>query len=157
MKAGTDPLAMLTNPKKKKPAPNPQPVQTISTSNGSSNKLPTLNDAIIEQKQMYYSEEKIAFLRNFYHDEDFIKANAQMLPCEKLEIYEEASYNSEDPFSRGLLILTKFRIIYKFQDQQQLKKLKLSDNFFNIPLFYIKNVTKKQNNDKYTIEIPDYA
>ena len=69
-----------------------------------------------------------------------------MLPCEKLEIYEEASYNSEDPFSRGLLILTKFRIIYKFQDQQQLKKLKLSDNFFNIPLFYIKNVTKKRKN-----------
>ena len=153
MKAGTDPLAMLTNPKKKKPAPKPQPTQQTNTQNGSNTKLPTLNDAITEQKQMYYSEEKIAFLRKFYHDEEFIKANAKMLPSENLEIYEEASYNSEDPFSRGLLILTKFRIIYKFQDPQQLKKLKLSDNYFSIPLFYIKNVTKKQNNDKYTIEM----
>ena len=87
MKAGTDPLAMLTNPKKKKPAPKPQPAQTTSTTNGSGTKLPTLNDAITEQKQMYYSEEKIVFLRKFYHDEEFIKANAQMLPCENLEIY----------------------------------------------------------------------
>ena len=141
-----DPLNMLKKPKKKavkKEEPQAQPV-----------KLPTLNDQIKEQQKMMFSEEKIAYLKKFYGDEEYIRSNAQVLPCETLEIYEKASYK-EDLNLIGLLILTKYRLIFKFEDPQQLSKLELSDNYFKIPLFQIAkvNAPDKKNYDRYNLEI----
>ena len=121
VKAGMDPLAMMTKTKKK--------VVKKEEKSTSETKLPSLNEQITEQKKFYYSEEKIAFLRKFYNDEEFIRQTAELLPCEKIEIFEKASYKSEDPFSMGVLVLTKFRLIFKFEDPQQQKKLKLPQNY----------------------------
>lgn len=145
VKAGMDPLAMMTKSKKK--------VVKKEEKSTSETKLPTLTEQITEQKKFYYSEEKIAFLRKFYNDEEFIRQNAELLPCEKIEIFEKASYKSEDPFSMGVLVLTKFRLIFKFEDPQQQKKLNLPQNYFTIPLFSIKSVSKNPTKSIYSIDI----
>ena len=79
----------------------------------------------------------------FYNDVEFIKSNACLLPCEEVEIFATASYQTEDPFRKGVLILTKFRLIFKFENPNQLKNLQLKESYFIIPLFQINKIEKK--------------
>lgn len=98
----------------------------------------------------------LEFLHKFYGDKEFIRENAELLPCENIVIYEKASFRNDDLYSLGVLILTKYRLIFKFQDANQLNKLKLHDDYFKIQLFKIAKITKspdKVRNEKYYIDL----
>lgn len=98
----------------------------------------------------------LELLQQFYGDKQFIRENANLLPCENIVNYEKASFRNEDLNSIGVLILTKYRLIFKFQDPTQLIKLKLNDDYFKIQLFKIAKISKstdKVKNEKYYIDL----
>ena len=102
---------MMKNATKKKKPPQPKPEEKPA-------EVKEIEKKKIEKKDPF-SELNIAYLKKFYNDKEFIKENAELLPCENIEIYERASYKNEDIYSIGVLILTKFRLIFKFQDEKQ--------------------------------------
>ena len=179
LKAGTDPLNMMlySNKKKQLQQSSTTPTQSTSNSKGNTNNnnislSPTQNKSSTSLSlssstssssssssslNLYSMDnDTIAYLNKFYTDKAFIRQNAELLPCEEIENVEKASYKVPDVYSMGVLILTKFRLIFKFQDPSQVAKLDLKDEHFYIELFKISTITQnkdKKSIDYYTIDI----
>ncbi len=51
--------------------------------------------------------------------------------------YQEAYYRYEDNKLIGVLVLTDYRLIFRFKDSDVLQRLNLSQEFFKIPYFQI--------------------
>ena len=134
IKSGEDPLNLMLPPKEREP------------------ELETLT-----KKISHTNTPNPDLQKPFYNDVEFIKSNACLLPCEEVEIFATASYQTEDPFRKGVLILTKFRLIFKFENPNQLKNLQLKESYFIIPLFQINKIEKKNEYtkyiDKYSIDL----
>ena len=96
------------NPKKKKVEEKKPPEPKPEDKKEEAKKDPTKSGAYIAEF------ETIAYQKKFYSDENFITKNGGLLPCEKLENYEKASYKNEEPSALGILILSKYRLIFKF-------------------------------------------
>ena len=177
LKAGTDPLNMMLYSNKKKQlqqsSNKSSTTTTTNTNSTSSNSTNTSNDSSLSSSTQSKSSssssssstslniysmdnDTIAYLNKFYTDKSFIRQNAKLLPCEEIENVEKSSYKVPDVYSMGVLILTKFRLIFKFQDPSQVSKLDLNDEYFYIELFKISTITQnkdKKSIDYYTIDI----
>ena len=147
---------MMIKKKKKKPEPEKQ--------KESSNK--STPSPLSEQKQIKFQNNNniiggfdIQYIRKFYSDKDFIRKNAGLLPCENIENYEKASFNNNQSMNNlGLLILTKFRLIFRFQDPKMNNNNNISLDELSIPLFSISKIDKViENKDgSYEIDIHTY-
>lgn len=51
--------------------------------------------------------------------------------------YDEVYFRSEDNNLIGLLVMTDFRLFFKFKDTSMHRKLNLSEEYFCTPLFGI--------------------
>ena len=140
LKAGTDPLNMMlySNKKKQLQQSANKPTSTTSTSSNTSNdsslssstqnKSSSSSTSSSSSLNIYSMDnDTIAYLNKFYSDKSFIRQNAKLLPCEEIENVEKSSYKVPDVYSMGVLILTKFRLIFKFQDPSQVSKLDLKE------------------------------
>ena len=155
VKSGFDPLSMLSVPKKKNKEQNSSTPNPSTSQNKIEIKLP--NDSSKKEKSNNNSSKNLSFdfeyIKKFYSDKNFIRENSNLLPCENIEIYEKASYRSEDIYTIGILILTRYRLVFKFQDEKRKEKMNYNEEDFSIPLFLIKQINKIDNNGKYIIEL----
>ena len=142
---------MMSNKKKKKS----EPEKIKDSSSNQSTPSP-----IKEQKPIKFQNNNnniiggidIQYLRKFYQDKDFIKKLACLLPCENIENYEKSSYNNNQSISNlGILILTKFRLQFIFQDQKMNDNIALNE--LSIPLFSINKIDKVLENKDGSYEI----
>lgn len=153
VKYGDDPLNMLVKKaKKQKEAADKKAIENTEA------KSEIVEKPKVSQETLIQSDLNIAFIRKFYTDIDFIGFNSELLPCEKVESYEKVSYRYDDMNSLGILVLTKFRVIFKFQEPKNLEKFQVNDDSFKLPLFSIEKINKivekqRNNSEKYAIEI----
>ena len=79
------------------------------------------------------------------------------MTAETIKDLTKASYKEPDKNLVGVLVLTDFRIIFKFQDERNEKKCNFSEDYFKIPIFNIQKIEKVQDKrisyDAYPIEI----
>jgi hypothetical protein len=78
------------------------------------------------------------------------------MSCETCLEKVEAFYKSEDPNLKGILIITDFRIAFKFYFDTIIDRLGYGQDYFNIPLFCINKIEKaheKKNFKRYTLEL----
>src|SRR4051812_25121913 len=76
--------------------------------------------------------------------------------CETCLEKVEAFYKSEDPNLKGILVITDFRIAFKFYFDNMIDRLGYSQDYFNLPLFTINKTEKaheKKNFKRYTLEL----
>lgn len=59
------------------------------------------------------------------------------MTAENIIDYDEVYFRSEDSNMVGLLVMTDFRLIFKFKDTSMHKKMNLNENYFCTTLFNI--------------------
>ena len=152
VKAGFDPLSMMSKPKKKKVEKKPE---TKPVEDSSKKEEPKKENDTSRKSTSFVDGFDINYIRKFYTDKEFITKNCNLLPCEKIENYEKSSFKGEDIFSLGVLVLTKFRIIFRFQDMSQANRYLINIEDLEIPLFNIRTIKKSDKiiNDKYCIDL----
>lgn len=60
-----------------------------------------------------------------------------MLSCENILDNEETYYKIEDYNRIGMIVLTDYRVLFKFKDKSMHTKLGLFVEYFSFPLFHI--------------------
>jgi hypothetical protein len=96
------------------------------------------------------------FNNNFLLDVEYIKNNFQLMKAESVIDYSEAYFRCEDMNLIGILVMTDYKLMFKFKDENLHHKLNMPIEYFNIPLFGIAKVDKsseKKNFIKFTLEL----
>lgn len=92
----------------------------------------------------------------FFITREYIKNSFDLIKAENLIDYEEAYYKIEDMNLIGIVVLTDYRLLFKFKDEDLQKKMNLHEDYFKIPLFQITKIEKsseKKNITRYSLEI----
>lgn len=139
---------------------NPPEEKVIQTGN-----LNTLSDfinsdvplAVTNNNTFDYNTKVKSIKGDFFTDEALIRRNCSLMTAETIKDLTKASYKEPDKNLVGVLVLTDFRIIFKFQDERNEKKCNFSEDYFKIPIFNIQKIEKVQDKrisyDAYPIEI----
>lgn len=96
------------------------------------------------------------FMNSVRVDRDYITNNFDLLTGETLIDFEEAFYKREEINLIGAIVMTDYRLIFKFKDNNLQEKLNYEDNYFKIPLFQIAKIEKsheKKNMSNYSLVI----
>ena len=94
VKVDFDPLSVPKAPKKEQnPNQNENKEQTISDN------LQVQDSINIDTNstKIMNVNTNLEFLHKFYGDKEFIRENAELLPCENIVIYEKASFRNDEP------------------------------------------------------------
>lgn len=93
---------------------------------------------------------------SFFIDRDYIKNNFDFIRGENLIDYDGAYFRSEEINFIGTLVMTDFRLLFKFKDETLLEKMNFNEHYFKIPFFHITKIDKsseKKNITKYSLDI----
>jgi len=92
----------------------------------------------------------------FFLNRDYIKGNFDFILGENLIDYDEAYYKREEASLTGIIVLTDYRLMFKFRDEDIQDKMNFHKDYFKIPLFHISKIEKsneKKNMVRYSLEI----
>ncbi|MCQ2820856.1 MAG: hypothetical protein MJ252_26660, partial [archaeon] len=98
---------------------------------------------------------KINFVKNdFFSDPNLLNKNLNFYCGEDIIDLMRASYNEADKTKIGVLVLTDFRLMFKFQNDDNQTNGNFPEDFFKIPLFNIvKAEIPKELPDPYQMEV----
>ena len=105
---------------------------------------------------IYEKSLKLTHSSTLIGDMKSMRMNYGLLPGEDQQFGVEASYNREDPSTIGHLLLTNYRILFKFSDPSKNKIKNYSKDYFMFPFHHIKNISlikPKDKSDSYTMTI----
>ena len=104
-----------------------------------------------------YNTKIVSIKGDFFSDKDLITKNCGLMKSETIRDVAQASYQNPDQSLIGVLVLTDFRLVFRFKDENLEKQLNMSAEYFKLPLFHILKVEKVQDKkitfDSYHIEI----
>ena len=107
-------------------------------------------------EQFDYNNKIQSVKGDFFTDKELIAKNCGLMKCETIRDVAKAAYKNPEQSLQGVLVLTDFRLVFKFKDENVEKKFNISDNYFKIPLFHIlkaeKVLDKKTAVDAYPVE-----
>lgn len=93
---------------------------------------------------------------SFFLERDQIRNSFDFIKGENLIDYDEAFYKNEDISLMGVLVMTEFRLLFKFKDESLMEKLNLEEDYFKLPLYMIGKVEKsndKKQMTKYNLDL----
>ena len=174
VKTDNDPLSIIKNQTSKSKAtpklsisstlgvaPPKQELNTITT--GTLNTLsditnPNIPIPLNKANDNFDYNTKIPSIKgDFFSDRELITKNCGLMKSETIRDIAQASYQNPDQSLIGVLVLTDFRLIFRFKDENLEKQLNMSAEYFKLPLFHILKIEKIQDKkityDSYHIEI----
>ena len=176
VKTNNDPLSMMSSSIKPK-QPQTTPKLSISSTLGvappkqeltpiTTGTLNTLSDItnpsvplpLTKSNNSIDYNTKIPSIKgDFFSDRDLITKNCSLMKAETIRDIAQASYQNPDQSLIGVLVLTDYRLIFRFKNENLEKQFNMSADYFKLPLFHILKIDKIQDKkityDSYHIEI----
>jgi myotubularin-related protein 1/2 len=93
---------------------------------------------------------------SFFIDRESIKNTFDLLRGETIIDYDEAYYRFEDANLIGTIVMTDFRVLFKFKEESLMEKLNFDLDNFKIPFYSVAKIEKtndKKNMTRYSIDI----
>ena len=117
---------------------------------------PNSNIPLKKNGQFDYESKIQSTPGDFYSDLTLIRKNCDIMESETIKDITKASYLNPDKSLMGILVLTDFRLIFKFENEDNIK-IPFSEDYFKMPLFNIIKIEKVQDKkmfyDAYPLDI----